>query len=302
MRSLLLFLGMLLGLGPGGGAAPARPQPPLWLGRAVRRWCVNDTLVLEFSRPLTWFVTLDDPVARPALPALAQARAQLWQWQRRHGRWGSFTVLDSASGWLPPGPTHPRDTLWQRVTARGRRGYRQVLATGSACLLHPRWSARAREGNVLSLAQLSPATAQLDSLRQLRGRPLLLDAASFVAEPWDVRYRTWGRYLDANLQELPARYPGLGFATGPLQGRSYYLLPHWLAQEQARLARTHRPPAPARLGAWLALSQDTAPGGRLPPPYRPLLARLLRAYQRGALPPGARQQVSRALAQLGMAK
>lgn len=255
-----------------GGLALAGSQP----SRAQRRLArplalpqhqhlrVNDTLTLEVSRPLAFFT-----VWRAVEPAPALGR---------------------------PGTR----VLWGRAALRGRRGYYEVLdANAPYCTLY--LAAVSRQGDVLALSCWSDIDRQAPL-----ARAHLLDTVSvqrnqeFGYGYWDVRYRTWGLLLGADLQELPPPQEAdevyafelsvVGFTGGTYRGRAYHLLPYWLAREQARVRRTRRLPTAPYLANFLDLAYEVR-GGRLAPPYRPLLAHLLRAYAACPQPPATARQV-----------
>lgn len=214
-----------------------------------QRLRINDTLVLVVSRP-----------------------------------YGTFTTYDRST------PTW----LWQRAELRGRRGYRQQLTDGRGDDLCTLYGARAGAGG--TLLRLSFWRDSHDLPPRHPATPLIENDDAFACLVWDVRYRTWGWFYNADLAELGARNDGppgftgmaFGFTGGFYEGCDerglYYLLPHWIAAEQARVRRTHRLPPPARLAAYLEQAEGH---DRLRPAYRPLLARLLRAYAACPPPPAA---------------
>lgn len=96
--------------------------------------------------------------------------------------------------------------LWQRAELRGRRSYRQRLddGSGSGSDFVTLYGARAGAGGTLlrlsywrdphQLPPRHPAPHNLDD-----------NDAAFACLVWDVRYRTWGWFYDANLRELDAQ-------------------------------------------------------------------------------------------------
>jgi hypothetical protein len=216
-----------------------------------QRLRVNDTLVLEVSRPL----------------------ARFGMWQPGAGD--------------PPMRARPTTVLWGRAALRGHRGYYEVLHPYVPyCTLYR--TVVSGRGDVLALTYWNDLDNKAPRARtHPRDTVWVTRSKDLGYTYWDVRYRTWSQLLGDDLQELPAPLEAeevvgfegsvVGFAGGTYQGRSYHFLPYWLTHELARVRRTRRlPPAP-RLDAFLGLAYDGS-GVRLTRPYRPLLTQLLRAY------------------------
>jgi hypothetical protein len=86
---------------------------------------------------------------------------------------------------------------------------------------------------------------------------------------------------------------------GEFDDKIYYPLPYWIIQEKTRLENTHHLPASEQLSAYLELSQDTAiHTGRLMGSYRPILADLLRAYQKYPMSADTARLIKEALSSL----
>lgn len=174
-------------------------------------------------------------------------------------------------------------TVWKRAELRGRC-YRQVLRTSfTGPIFFASVSVAAGQG-ALRLLQWRyldeiPPCSDKTPLRPLPGP----EGPEFGYATWDVRYRLWTDLVTADLEALPSRDERVGFVGGyhPDQEQIYHLLPYWLAREQARVKRTRRLPPTQLLNRYLDLSRDTATvyGGLLGRPYRPLLVRLLHAYE-----------------------
>lgn len=199
--------------------------------------------------------------------------------------------------------------LWQHAELRGRHGYHQVLSKDELCSLYGTWVSP--RGELLCLAFWRDFDEQLPEGCPRPRQPLWLEHdKAFACPVWDVRYRTWTEFYDANFREMDPigddvfgfQGSAYGFTGGRYRGTGpYYLPPTWLAQEQARVRRTHRlPPAP-RLAIFLALTNvKTSP--LTSPAYRPLLARLLRAYAACPMPAATARQVTQARQALARAQ
>lgn len=214
----------------------------------VRRWRVNDTLVVEFSHPQGTFKT----------------------------------------------PSNKSSTLWGRAVLRGQRGYSWLLEPGLLYTLYG--VAVAPRGGAIRVAGFWPGE---DGKKLSRlPKPVQLFPDDFIYRVWDIKYHTLAWYVSADLRELDTRDDGFGFVGGPWEEGVYYLLPHWLAQEQARLARTHRLPPTKQLAAYLeACSPDGKQVGWIinPPPYRSLMVKLLHAYQAYPMPPATARRLVKTL-------
>ena len=274
--------------------------------RFVRRWRVNDTLVLEFRQPLVRFFSTSDPLnTRVHDTAFQRQGSRVLQWANQHGHWGSFRLLDSAPSTLGAFIAPRTDTLWAAVALRGKRNYRQVLNDSSAELATPYLGAISPGGDIVHLAFFAPESDQTDSLRTLRGQTLLLGNGPPFQDGyvWDVRLRTWTEFVDSNFIPLSVRYPpryrSFGFVGGVYDVDTFELPSYWLTRAQAHFAHTHRPPSTLRLAQLTALSkQTTSNGATLPYAYRPLLRRLLQSYQSCPLPSSAKKQLQNALREL----
>jgi hypothetical protein len=210
-----------------------------------------------------------------------------------------------------------REGLWGRLTLRGPKGYARLIsrphsfATMHGAHLNPYHDA-------VQVAVWSDRRGILD---QVRAHPRVLrplNKEEFDLLVWDIRYSTPAPYVSTFLTRAPWQLGVFDFKESqryldeydsrpspesdpvtrdPLVW-PYHLLPYWIAQEQRHLARTHRLPTPERLAAYLDLSRDTSADGLLRRPYRPLLARLLRAYQLYPLPPTTAARLRQALRSL----
>lgn len=265
LRSCRLALVASLALLTAAGKRVPAARPVTALGASLPKkhyLRVNDTLMLVVSRPYTTSTT----------PARATAT---W--------------------------------LWQRAELRGRRGYRQLLDDGSGEELSTLYGARSDARGTLVRLSFWRDPHHLPPRYPARLRLGENDESAFACVVWDVRYRTLTWFYDANLDELDSqsdenpfgfKNTAFGFTGGRYndyyeQG-VFYLLPHWIAAEQARVRRTHRLPAPARLAAYLGLAEASIAGAIQPPPYRLLLARLLRAYAACPMPAATARQVAQA--------
>ncbi|SFQ82621.1 hypothetical protein [Hymenobacter arizonensis] len=168
-------------------------------------------------------------------------------------------------------------TVWNHLALRGRRGWYKLLADNMYWTLYH--ASVTPDGKLFQLPTVG-AEDQLGRGRHRANKPLKLTEEELFYNTYDVPHRTWTEYLDEELNALPAREIDAEYLGGELNDKTYHPLPHWLTQEHTRLQRTRRLPPAEQVAAYLELSQDTARHtGRLVPPYRPLLANLLRAYQ-----------------------
>lgn len=186
--------------------------------------------------------------------------------------YGRFTVLGC--------PT----LLWGRAVLHGRRGYRQDLADGQLELYSARSVVVHHRPDVLHIESWrKPSPPALAA-----GHPPALDYQDFVYYAWDVRYRTYAIYLDADLAELPMREYRDFLQNPDNQVNAYHLPPYWLLRERAHTRRTHRLPPANRLAHYLVLSHS------LETAYRPQLTRLLRAYAACPMPAATARQLAQA--------
>lgn len=187
-------------------------------------------------------------------------------------------------------------TVWQQIALRGRRGWYKLLADNTYWTLYH--ASVTPDGQLFQL----PTVGVEDQIRRGQHRakkPLQVTEKELLYNTYDVPHRTWTEYLDEELSALPAREIEAEYMGGELNDKTYYPLPYWLAQEQTRLQRTRRLPTSEQVTAYLELSQDTAwHTGRLVPPYRPLLATLLRAYEPYATSPDTTRLLQEAVRSL----
>jgi hypothetical protein len=187
-------------------------------------------------------------------------------------------------------------TVWGQLALRGRRGWYRLLAENSYWTLYH--ASVTPDGRLFQLPTVG-VEDQLGRGRHRANKPLHVTEDELFYNPYDVAHLTWTQYLDPELNELPAREIEADYLGGEFNDQIYYPLPHWLDQEQRRLQRTHQLPAAEQVAAYLELSQDTARyTGRLEPPYRPLLANLLRAYQPYATSPDTARLLQEAVRSL----
>lgn len=228
-------------------------------------------------------------------------------------QWGSFTVLGAAPAGGASGPPSPRDTLWSQVLlVSGRAASGERLQTlnlpetfgasrASQALLHE---------DILHLTVFYPHLYQVDSLYALRGQTIVFErgnTGSFQTSElaWDVKYDTFTELVDASFRCPPAAdspWQKAASAVGePAQEylAAYHSQAYWLKQAYAALARTHQVPPAATLARYLRLAYPpAAEQPALAPAYRPVLARLLRAYQQYPLPAALRKRVANACGRL----
>jgi hypothetical protein len=187
-------------------------------------------------------------------------------------------------------------TVWTQLALRGRRGWYRLLAENMYWTLYH--ASVTPDGTLFQLPTVG-VEDQMGRGRHRARKPLKVSEAALFYNTYDVPNLTWTQYLDEGLNELPAREIEADYLGGEFNDQTYYPLPHWLDQEQARLLRTHRLPASEQVAAYLELSQDTARfTGRLGPSYRPLLANLLRAYQPYATSPDTTRLLTEAVRSL----
>jgi hypothetical protein len=188
--------------------------------------------------------------------------------------------------------------VWGQLALRGRRGWYKVLAEHSYWTLYH--VLVAPDGKLFQLPTVG-VEDQIDAAQTSPKKPLKITEEDFFYNTYDVAHLTWTEYLDEELSALPARQIAPDYLGGELDDKIYYPLPYWLAQEKTRLQASHHLPAAAQLAAYLKLSQDTAAHtGRLRPPYRSLLADLLRAYQPYSLSPDTTRLLQDALRSLAL--
>ena len=184
-------------------------------------------------------------------------------------------------------------TLWQHAELHGRRGYRQVLDKRPFFYSSIGLAASSRTE---ALCVFIWAMGDEQPPCGMTGPLQLLNYRRFDVLTWDVRYKTQGDLVTESLETLsPYDHPE-GFAGGshPSLLEPYHLLPYWLAREQSRVVRTHRLPPTLQFDRYLTLILNPGFDRLLRPAYRPLLARLLRAYQACPMPPATARRLAQA--------
>lgn len=240
-------------------AAPAsRPILP-----ARQEMRINDTLVLECTRPYTTLV-----------PDAGRAPMTMWLHMALRGRRGYYEVL-----------SHP-DTV--------------SLYCLFQCLDEPLVSAR---GDVLHFSVLeSGRLPPGDNARRGRPLPdnavYALDQ-----RVWDVRYRLFTGYMTADLKDLEGGYAPCFTGVLSEIDEEYRLLPDWISRERAALKRRYRLPPTRRLLAYSNLSRETVTetSPQYIHGYGPLLLNLLHAWRAYPMPVATARHLDRSIYDLSTA-